>query len=101
MGGRKSDDYKGRHLLSQDGGGCHVRCGKMSLGKRISNQISVPKRSSWLKFEARVEVRTPRGLRSLLGERRWWLGQEGGNRGGEKRCISFVMWSQGAHYGTC
>ena len=64
MGGRKSDDYKGRHLLSQDGGGCHVRCGKMSLGKRISNQISVPKRSSWLKFEARVEVRTPRGLRS-------------------------------------
>ena len=51
MGGRKSDDYKGRHLLSQDGGGCHVRCGKMSLGKRISNQISVPKRSSILARE--------------------------------------------------
>jgi len=23
-----------------------------------------------------VEVRTPRGLRSRLGERRWWLGQK-------------------------
>ena len=22
-------------------------------------------------------------------------------RDGEKRCVSFVMWCQGAHYGTC
>ena len=60
------DTYK-----SQDGGGCHVRCGKRSSGKRISNQISVPQRSSWLEFGARVEVGTLRGLRSLPGERRW------------------------------
>ena len=56
---------------SQGGGGCHVRCSKRSSGKRISNQISVPKRSSWLEFGARVEVGTLRGLRSLPGERRW------------------------------